>query len=235
MIKMFDEESYYSFKVFELLLTESNLKEWIDNNPVLSTSEFLTCFLIFLGPFLEKQYLSPRMKNNALNYLNLVRFNNSEEVIEKIPKSEKIELINSIIRLINTQDSNNCFDFYLQEIYKRTSNRKYLSTLNKKVILSIENDIFESIKFDHFVLLSHSNQVSDELFLNEFLPIILNDLRYFKSINCIIKEFPNQFKNPLFIQRYQTVITNFLAIQTSVLGCKTLVSFNKKVVHIIKK
>ena len=84
---MFDEESYYSFKVFELLLAESNLKEWINKNPQLCTSDFLVCFLIFLGPFLENHYLSPKMKSNALNYLNLVRFNNSKEVKEDISKS----------------------------------------------------------------------------------------------------------------------------------------------------
>lgn len=87
---MFDEESYYSFKVFELLLVESDLKEWINRNPTLSTSDFLVCFLLFLGPFLENNYLSPKMKSNALNYLNLVRFNNSKEVIDDISKSEKL-------------------------------------------------------------------------------------------------------------------------------------------------
>ena len=119
---MFDDDSYYSFKIFEFLLVESNLKDWIIANPSLSTSDFLTCFLLFIGPFIENNCLSPRMKSNALNYLNLVRFNKDEEVdiLDDISKNDRIELINSIIRLINSVDCSKYISFYRQEIYKRT-------------------------------------------------------------------------------------------------------------------
>lgn len=232
---MFDEESYYSFKVFELLLAESNLKEWIKENPVISTSDFLTYFLIFLRPFLENHLLSPIMKNNVLKYLNLVRFNDSKEVkkLETLSKNNKIELINSIIRLINSQNSNNYIDFYKQEIYKRTFNKKYL-LLNKDMIIHYENDLLESIKYDQFILLSHSNQISDEEFKNNFLPMILNDIKYFKTIFCIISEYPNQFKNQLFVERYKLVLDSFINIQENKSGCKSIISFNNKVIKKIK-
>ena len=234
---MFDDDSYYSFKIFEFLLVESNLKDWIIANPSLSTSDFLTCFLLFIGPFIENNCLSPRMKSNALNYLNLVRFNKDEEVdiLDDISKNDRIELINSIIRLINSVDCSKYISFYRQEIYKRTSNKKYLTKLNDNILLKNENDLLASIKFDHYVLLSHSSQITKEEFEEEFMPIILSDLRYFKTINCILDEYPKQFENPIFVERYNTVINSFLKIQQNLSGYKNLVLYNRKVASKIRK
>lgn len=226
---MFDEESYYSFKIFELLLAESDLRDWIKYNPQLSTSDFLTCFLIYLGPFLENNYLSPTMKNNALNYLNLVRFS------EYNNNKEKIELVNAIIRLINSQDSSKYLNFYRQEMYKRTMDKQCLTKYNDSIIINNEQNLLESIKYDQFVLISHSNQINDEIFNEEFLPALLSELHYFKTINCILEEYPQQFKNPVFLMRYNIVINNFLQIQESISSYKTLTTYNNRVINKVKK
>ena len=233
---MFDDNSYYSFKVFELLLTEPDLKDWINNNPVMCTSDFLTSFLITLGPFLKDHYLSPQMINNALNYLNLVRFNDDEvvEKIDDVSKNKRIELINSIIRILNSQNCSNYLEFYRSENYKRTSNRKFLTTFDNTIILSTEKELLESIKYDIFVLITHSNQISDKKFKQDILPIILSDLKYFKTINCILDEYPNQFLNPIFKERYNTVINSFLKNKTNLLGHKIVSSYNRKVANKIK-
>lgn len=234
---MFDDESYYSFKVFELLLAEPNLNDWIKNNPFLSTSNFITCFLIYLGPYLENNYLSPFMKNNVLNYLNLARFNDDEEInnLDCLSKKDKIELINSIIRLINSQDNNNYIDFYRQELYKRTLNRKCLTIPYDNLVLYNEHKLLESIKYDQFVLITHSEQTTNEEFEKEIIPILISDLKYFETINCILYEYPQQFNNPLFFSRYKNVIANFLNIQNSILGYKSVHSYNKRVINKIKE
>ena len=229
---MFDDESYYSFKLCEMLLAESNLKDWVYNNPVINTSHFLVLFSEFINTMIKNDFISPIMKNNALTYLNLVRFNNDKEIdkIDDVPKKIRIILTNDMIRKINIQKGENYLIYYRQEMYKRTCDKDYLTTPFDDFIIQYESILLNSIQFDQYVLLSHSDSISEEDFENDFLPELSSDLRYFNTINCILEEYPHQFLNQLFLKRYLKTIDSFLKFQDNNLNNSSIIDFNNKVI-----
>lgn len=77
---MFDDDSYYRFKVLELLLVESDIKEFVYLNPVLSCYDFLQNFSDFIDVYINSDYMGSSFKENILNYLNIVRFNTDPNV-----------------------------------------------------------------------------------------------------------------------------------------------------------
>lgn len=122
---------------------------------------------------------------------------------------KKISFINKIIRKVNIQNGNKYIDYCRCELYKRTANDYYLNC-PAYLIEKLENKLFDSIKYDHFVLISHLNIVNEEEFYSDFLLDLSNDIRYFETINCILNEYPQLFLNNLFIDRYNKVVSNSL-------------------------
>ena len=230
---MFDDESYYSYKICELLLAESDLKDWVCDNPVLSTYNFLSVFNILIGSLLDNDFLSPIMKSNALNYLNLVRFNDDKDVekIDNTSKNDKILLINDLIRSINIKPGKQYLTYYRQEMYKRTGNDYYLNTPFDFDIKKSEKVLLESMQFDQMVLLSHSDVIGDIEFSNEYLIQLTSDLKYLETINCILEEYPNQFLNELFFERYKKIISIFINNRKGNYDSNVFVLFNNKVIN----
>lgn len=230
----FDNDSYYAFKLYELLLTESNLNSWIKNYPIFSTYNFLDGFLDFINMMIDNNFLSYSIKDNILKYLVLVRFNDDKrvETIDEHSFEERVNLINKIIRLVNSGKDNNYITFYRNELIKRTGNLDYLHGR----IADKEAVLFESMKFDQQVIYSHSNAVSDSKFTSDYIPIFVSDYKYFQTINCILAEYPKQFRNSLFKQRYDKTISNYLKYNLSnSKKCVSVLYFDQKVRQKIKQ
>lgn len=234
---MFEEDSYYIFKVCQLLMSESNLNDFLKENDTLCTSDFMFNFLICIIPFIENKFLSQFMKNNILKYLNYVRFNDNEELNKKetLSKDAKINLVNDIIRMINSADCDNHLIYYREEMYKRTNNKLFLLNPLDSWIMENEKKLFDSMKLDYFIIYSHSDAVEEQEFDNIFIPELLVDFKYFESINCIIKEYPMQLVNPLFFSRYKKVIENFMNKELDDKERKEIVQIDKKIVKSIKR
>ena len=219
---MFDENSYLCYKLCQLILADVNSEELVMYNPSISSFDFLSLFLIFISAFSTEESLSPYMKKNALNYLNIVRFSDNID-------SDRINLINMIIRTINSQNGHNYIDYYRQELYKRTNNLQYLIYPVDSFVDDNEMMLIDSIKFDYLVLLSHSNAITEDDFNDNFLLVLLGDLRYFGSINCILEEYPEKFNDSLFYQRYEVVVNNFLKLQNNKQGYNSIKKFDNKI------
>ena len=219
---MFDEDSYLCYKVCQLLLSDSNSDELIKYNSSLCSFDFLSFFLMFISALLQEDYIGPLMKKNVLKYLNNVRFSNDID-------SDRIHLINTIIRLINIQEGENYLDYYRQEMYKRTHNRQYLVYPYNSFIKENEDRLIESMQFDYLVLISHSNLVTDDEFYDNYYQEIISDLRYFETINCILEEYPERLLDPVFYQRYIIIINAFLKNQNNNYGYHSLIRFNNRV------
>lgn len=228
----FDNESYYAFKLYELLLAESHLKGWIEEYPVLSTYNFLNGFLDLIYILIEKQFLSDSIKENILRYLVLVRFNEDERVkfMDEHSFEEKVNLINKIMQIVKLGKGTNYIKFYQEELVRRTDNQYYLlENVDGK-----EKDLFESMKLDQQVIYSHSSAVTDEQFISYYISYFIKDLKYFQTINCILAEYPRQFNDPLFVQRYNKMISSFL--KSSVRKpktCASILCFDLKVKNVI--
>lgn len=233
---MFDDDSYYRFKVLELLLVESDIKEFVYLNPVLSCYDFLQNFSDFIDVYINSDYMGSSFKENILNYLNIVRFNTDPNVskLDSVSQEEKISFINKIIRKVNIQNGNKYIDYCRCELYKRTANDYYLNC-PAYLIEKLENKLFDSIKYDHFVLISHLNIVNEEEFYSDFLLDLSNDIRYFETINCILNEYPQLFLNNLFIDRYNKVVSNSLNKDNLDSNQLLINSFNESVSCLKKK
>ena len=203
---MFNDESYSLYKDCELVLANRDADGIIEKNVNLKSYAFLNSFKNFINKMIENDYLSPFMKNNALNYLNTVRFSDilgSDENWDK-----KIWLISDIIRLINSKDCKKYVTYYRKEMYKRTNNDDYMNLPSCYILLS-EEKLCNSINFDHLVLFSHSDKVDNMTFRNEYLLKLIGNWRYFETINCILEEYPNKFLDKVFMERYQIVMNEY--------------------------
>ncbi len=219
---MFDEDSYLCFKICQLLLADPNSEELVNYNPSLNSFDFLSSFLIFISVLLQENYVSPVMKMNVLKYLNNVRFGDDVD-------ADKIHLINTIIRLININDGNNYLEYYRQEMFKRTGNRDYLICPFNSYIKENEEMLMLSMQFDYLVLISHSSMINDDDFYDNYFSVMISDLRYFETINCILEEFPEMFLDSTFNERYNVIINTFLQAQNNKRGYSSMKKFYNKV------
>lgn len=231
----FDNGSYYNYKLYELLLTENKSNKWVSNNPVLSTYDFLDGFYIFLLSIIQNEFLSEAMKSNVLGFLNSIRFNEDKrvELMDNKSFKDRVSLINKLIRLVNLAKGTNYINFYRNELYKRTNNEIYLlDTIDSKK----EEVLFESMKFDQFVIYSHSDAISEEDFIKNYIIDLTKDFKYFQTINCILREYPEQFNNPLFKSRYNIIIGIFLKYNIkNPQASSSILVFDHKVKSMIKR
>lgn len=200
---MFDDKSYLLYKNCELVLAEKKVENLL-NKDVFKSYEFLIYFKEYISELVDGKLLSPLMKNNILNYLNMIRFADNEEV----NNNNKFSLINDIIRLVNLCDCKKYTTFYRKEMYKRTNNEDYMN-LPSSYIVQSEEKLCNSILFDNLVLFSHSHKVDDNSFKCKYIPKIVGNWKYFETINCILEEYPQKFLDDIFRKRYQMVMEEF--------------------------
>lgn len=203
---MFDDKSYTMYKDCELLLFGSDTESVIYNKPIVTSYDFLVYFRKFIDSFVINDYLSPLMKNNVLNYLNIVRF--CEKIECDVDWRKKILLINEIILLVNSVKGDKYVTFYRKEMFKRTNNDDYMN-LPGCFIVQSEDKLCYSISYDSLVLMSHSDKIDDISFQTDYLTQFISNWKYFESINCILNEYPDKFLDSLFMDRYQMVMSEF--------------------------
>lgn len=205
MRKIIDENDYYWIKVCEFLLVDSNSEKTVLRNEVLSSVGFLNRFLQIVEMFANQNALDKEMKENILSYIYFVRCNGDM-------KGNGNEIISKIISLVNNKLEDASIGFYRNELYKRNDNILYLDSKSvpKPFILKKKGELFRSIRFDQFLLYTHSIKVSDEEFVTKYLSKLVDDDRYYESLNCILNEYPQQFLNKLFYKRYSIVMSNNL-------------------------
>lgn len=144
-------------------------------------------------------------------------------------RNERIEIINNIIRLMNSQEKDQSLIFYRMQLHTRTKEFKYLFKASDAEIIKEIDNVHDSICHDLFVLVSHSTDVSDEDFVKEYLPELKDSDLYYESINTILKENPIVFKDQLFYNRMICVL------EYNNIMYQDLVEYNEKLVKKIDK
>ena len=167
--------------------------------------------------------LSASVMDNISNFLMAARDYQDEN------RNERIEIINNIVRLMNSQEKDQSLIFYRMQLHTRTKDFKYLFKASDSEIIKEIDNIHDSICHDLFVLVSHSTDVSDMDFINEYLPELKDSDLYYESINTILKENPIVFKDQLFYNRMICVL------EFNNLMYQDLVEFNEKLVKRIDK
>ena len=206
MKNFFNDNDYYMMKVCERLMVTDNCDKLVEKNDILKTPLFLKYLLKMTKIFTSENVLNAEMKKNLLNYLYYV--------IQHINRESNMNnIINQIMFTIDSQDKDESIGFFRTEMSKRINN-SYLDdrVIPDAAILHFKDSIFNYIKYDQFVLHTHSNKVSNNDFEKKYIPKILGDDRYFKSLNCILNEYPEQFLNRVFYRRYVTVMSELLSL-----------------------
>lgn len=149
----------------------------------------------------SQNFLSTEVKNNISNYLMQAR------EIQDNDRKRRVELINEIVGLMNSQKKDESLLFYRLELHKRRKDLGYI--ISTRSDLEVKNEIenvHDSILNDHYVLVSHSYQVSDKEFEEEYLEWFTDTNIYYESINSILYEYPQIFKNEIFYNRMMKVL-----------------------------
>lgn len=167
--------------------------------------------------------LSKSVMDNISNFLMSAREYQDEN------RNERIEIINRIIRHMNSQEKDQSLIFYRMQLHTRTGEFKYLFKASNAEIIGEIDNVHDSICHDLFVLVSHSSDVSDEDFVKEYLPELKDSDLYYESINTILKENPIVFKDQLFYNRMICVL------EYNNLMYNDLIGYNEKLVKKIDK
>lgn len=148
---------------------------------------------------IQNNDLSKEIKNNINKFLSQAREYKDED------REKRINIINDIIVMMNKQQIESLV-FYRIELAKRRKDFKYIFKYPDELIKSQIDDINDSICHDLYVLISHTNDTSDEEFINEYLPYLKDSAVYYESLNAIFKENPMVFKDKTFYNRMICVL-----------------------------
>lgn len=155
---------------------------------------------IIIEKYCKLGYFNRELKNSVHDYLVEARSIKSEDY------EYRVNLINEIISILNSSPENISSIFYRSQLAKRKDNKKYLYGYLTDVIEKEIPDTNRSICNDAIVLLSHAETTSDEDFIQGWLPDLTLNLFYYESINTILDECPEMFKNQTFYNRFICVL-----------------------------
>ena len=170
--------------------------------------------------------LHPSVINNINDFLIQARF------YEDDYKKKRINVINEIISLMNTQTFDENLIFYRLQLFDRRKDYKYLFKYTNAQILSQIDSVHDSICHDLYVITSHTNDFTDEEFIKEALPYLQDSNLYYESLNMILKENPALFKDKTFYNRMMCVLNINNEIYKD---DEVMYRYNKKLVKRINK
>lgn len=176
----------------------------------------------------KKNLLSKKVQDNIKCYLLKARDYKDED------RKDRIDIINDVLSLLNSQEKDNSLVFYVTELYKRTNDKNYIYRASRKEIIEKIDRVHESIVSDYLILTTHNNTTSEEEFNNNFLEKFVSSDVYMESLNVLLNEMPQLFNNKVFYNRVMDVLEmkKFFAQEKST---KLEKEVNKKIKQIGKK
>lgn len=219
-----DEQDLYYIHKFLLAIMFDDTYDYYKKNTWVYDIDILEDFRDVVKYYSESNCLSNKVKDNIYKILVDGRSIKDESY------NERIVLINEIISILNSQKLDVSLNYYLGQLLLRK--RKTKNELKKYNLQDLYNEIpsiHESIFSDFMVLLSHSNQITDEQFVERYLETFSKDKLYYESLNSILKECPSLFQNKIFIDRMNSVFELNSELYSD---CKKL---NKEMIKRIKK
>jgi len=150
--------------------------------------------------FTKENLISKEVENNIKNYLLKAR------EYKDIYRKERIDIINDIIGMLNMQKEDYSLAFYIEQLCTRRNTKWYLTKASLQEIKSQIDKVHESIECDYLITGTHFDTMSDELFHKHFFENFVNSNVYFDSINMLLHQMPQLFKDPTFYNRVMTVL-----------------------------
>lgn len=217
MFNNMTEEDYIIYKQQQNILFKIFIGEYNEDFFKISSMENLR---YTLEVFINEKAIIDTSKKSLYNFLLEARNINDNDRVRRI------ELINEMISLLNFIKEDENLEFYRKELYKRRQCLKYF--LYDQDIIKNEISITNgSICCDFLILESHSSDVSEDKFDEQYLPLFINNYDYYEALNALLIEYPKVFKNEILCNRVVKVLEEEYRLNPS--------KDNKKIVKIIKK
>lgn len=212
---------FFSSIVFNTDKKINSVVDWFYDVDVLMYLE------AYVELFCKHGFFNQIVKSNVYEFLFKAR-----EIKDK-DYEKRIEIINNIIINLNSSklDKFKYINFYRNQLAVRRNDKKFLNNYSDEYIESIIDLVNTSICVDMFVINTHSKQISEEEFEFEYLSKFINNSLYYESLNVILYEFPELFKNPIFYNRVMKVINK----NNDIIEDKRLKKINNKLIKKIKK
>ena len=201
MYKKKDQEVYYLHKMF-LAAIFDNEHIFYKNISWMFDLDSLKVLDNLITAHVQKNYFSDQIKNNIYEMFEYGRN------IEDEYRNERIEAMNNMIIKLNSCKDDS-LTFYANELYYRRNTKKYADYYEENIIKEIPS-LDDSIFNDFMVLFTHKKEeVSDEVFENEYILHFLMDLElYYESLNVILHECPSMFEDETFKKRCKCILDN---------------------------
>ena len=198
MYKEGQEDLYYEHKKTLFLMFSVN-DECYKKDSSFYDIDSLKIFRNIVANFAQRGYLDRKVRSNLYRIITYGRN------IEDEFKDERIVVLNHILDFVNLAPDNS-IDFYIAELYYRRKNKKELRKMDYEDLRREIPSIRESIRNDFSVLTSHSNRVSDDEFVENYLKDCINNPMYIESLNTILIECPSMFEDKIFRDRAKSVL-----------------------------
>ena len=191
---------YSKILIYLLLVGDSEI-----DNSYLKIS-FLESLKEVVSLFVEKNYITEEIKYNINNVLIKAR------ELRDSDYSKRIDIINDIVIMLNGAKIDDNYSVNRCELYKRTLSKRYLniSACPNDEIKYKNKYLSASVCMDLLVLSTHITTVDEFMnngseFKDSFTEEMDPDL-YFSTLNTIIFEFPEMFKNEQFYSRMNYIL-----------------------------
>ena len=167
--------------------------------------------------------LSQEVRENIRKFLSQAREYKDEN------REKRIEFINDIIKMMNSQKEDGSLSFYRLQLFFRTNEFKYLCHASNLEVRNQIPHIHDCICNDAFVLTTHSENIDDMEFITEYLPSLKDSELYYETLNIILRENPIVFKDTTFYNRMICVL------EFKNLKNEEFVKYNEKLVKKINR
>ena len=212
---MINKEEYIAEKYIYSIIFGGTKGEYKDQVWITSMN-ILSSIRTVLKELTKYNYLSMDTKERLYNILSASRDIKTDDY------EQRIELINDIVRQINSQKEDNSDEFYYNEMQKRLGQVYYIDD-------NIISDIDDSIVFD-FILLYLHNLDSDSFkdFIDDFVEV---PEKYLQSFNAIMFEDPFLLEDEKFVTNLHTVLSEIEKDR----DFRKIKPLNKKIKTLVKK
>lgn len=185
--KEYITEKFIYFIIFGGTSGETEGQEWINDNNVIYSIRTV------LREFAKHDHISIEMKERVYNILSELRSIKTDNY------EERVELINDIIIILNSQTKDNSSELYNSEMQKRY---RTIYPLDDTIVSEID----DSIAYD-FVLLYMHNMNSDDFsqYIKDFSDY---PRKYMMSINAILAGNPSILQEKNFFNNVMSVLNN---------------------------
>ena len=187
---MINKEKYIAEKFIYLIIfggTEGEYKdqEWITSLNILSSIRTV------LEELIKHNYLSDSIKERLFKILSISRSIKTDNY------EQRVDIINDIVRQINSQKEDNSEEFYYYETQKRFGQTFYITE-------DLIDNINDSIVFDFILLYLHNlNPDNFKDFIEDFT---VDPQKYLQSFNAITVENPSMFEDKNFVINLTTIL-----------------------------